>query len=81
MKTKSYDISMDTFVNVTVPADYDPDNDGDFSEIMNIATKKFMERLRDREWTPGWPLEEYYDHDPSDPPDTGRKASRRRNRR
>lgn len=44
---KSYDVFMDTFVNVLLPDDVDPDSQAGSDAIYEAAIAKYRERLAD----------------------------------
>lgn len=44
---KSYDVYLDTFVNVMLPDDVNPDTDEGIEAIYEAAIQKFRERLAD----------------------------------
>ena len=69
MKTKSYDISVDSFVNVVVPEHYDPALSDHAKVIQEIALRKFRERLDQGEFYIDWDLRQYEHHNPNDSPD------------
>jgi len=69
MKTKSYDIGADSFVNVVVPEHYDPSQDDYAKVIYEIALRKFRERIEEGDFHIEWDLREYEDHDPTTQPD------------
>ena len=69
MKTKSYDISVDSFVNVVVPDHYNPKQSDHANVIYQIALRKFQDRLDDGDFNIDWNLRKYESHDPTTLPD------------
>ena len=69
MKTKSYDIGVDSFVNVVVPDHYDPALSDHANVIYQIALRKFQERLNEGDFNIDWDLRQYESHDPTTQPD------------
>jgi hypothetical protein len=61
---KSYDVDMDSFVNVLLPDDCDPNTTEGYAILLEAARDKFMERLRSRDVTFLW--ERYEDGDTED---------------
>ena len=58
---KSYDVDMDSFVNVLLPDACDPNTADGYDVLYDAARSTFMEMLRDREVMFSW--ERYEDGD------------------
>jgi hypothetical protein len=43
---KSWDVCIDTFLNVLLPADVDPDTEEGRAQLVAIATQRFIDALR-----------------------------------
>ena len=70
--TKSYDIGVDSCVNVVVPQGFDPRNNEEHARIVTeIALRKFRHLMEIGDFNIEWDLREYEDHDPTTEPDGG----------
>jgi|TARA_R100000234_G_scaffold120059_1_gene105160 hypothetical protein len=66
-KTAGVDVLMDSFVNVSYPAHWDLRDADVYEKIREVALRKFIERIKEDDID--FHLEEFNDHDPTDPPE------------